>query len=318
MVGSSRGWSFDIKMELRHLRYFVTAAEELNFSRAAARLRVSQPPLSRQIRNLEDEIGAPLFDRTRQKLQLTPAGKSFLEQAKQILAQSDRAVRLAKAVSQGKCGQLTVAFLSPLGGIFLPAAVRTFRQKFPLVEVTLTEMVPSRQVKALIEGRIDMGIMPQDEARFEKDLALEPVVEVGMIAALPPEHALSTLRKVPLQKLANERLVAFKRSSAPALHDWIRDLCRASGFEPNIGRQCDQAQAILDSVASGIGVAILPEFFRRYQSEVAFRPLAPHTPKTKLCVVWRRRDHSEALHALRPILQQTFGKNRAHHRMLES
>ena len=293
-------------MELRHLRYFVAAAEELNFSRAAARLRVSQPPLTRQIRNLEEEIGAPLFDRSRRKLQLTPAGKSFLEQAKQILALSDRAVRLAKAVSQGKCGQLTVGFLSPLGGLFLPAAVRTFRQKFPLVEVILTEMVPRRQVKALFEGWIDIGIMPKDEARFEKDLALEPVVEVGMIAALPPEHALTTLRKVPLQKLADEPLVVFKRSSAPALHDWIRDLCRANGFEPNIGRQCDQAQAMLDSVASGIGIAILPEFFRRYQSEVVFRPLAPHSPKTELCVVWRRRDQSEALHALRAILHQTF------------
>ena len=304
-------------MELRHLRYFVAAAEELNFSRAAVRLRVSQPPLSRQIRNLEEEIGAPLFDRSRQKLQLTPAGKSFLEQARQILAQSDRAVRLAKAVSEGKCGQLTVAFLSPLGGVFLPAAVRVFRQKFPLVEVTLTEMVPRRQVKALSDGRIDIGIMPKDEARFEKDLALEPVVEVGMIAALPPEHALTALRKVPLQKLAGEPLVFFKRSSAPALHDWIRDLCRANGFEPNIGRQCDQAQAMLDSVAGGIGIAILPEFFRRYQSEVAFRPLAPHTPKTELCVVWRRRDHSEALHALRAILRQTFREKSRKHAMPE-
>jgi DNA-binding transcriptional LysR family regulator len=304
-------------MELRHLRYFLAAAEELSFSRAAARLRVSQPPLSRQIRSLEEEIGAPLFDRSRRKLQLTPAGKAFLEQTRQILAQSDRAARMAKAVSQGKCGQLTLAFLSPLGGIFLPAALRMFRQKFPLVEVTLTEMVPRRQVKALFEGQIDMGIVPRDEARFEKALALEPVVEVGMIAALPPEHALTALRKVPLQKLADEPLVTFKRSSAPALHDWIRDLCRASGFEPNIGRQCDQAQAMLDSVAGGIGIAILPEFFRRYQSEAVFRPLAPHTPKTELCMVWRRRDNSEALHALRAIMRQTFREKSRTHQMTE-
>jgi LysR family transcriptional regulator, benzoate and cis,cis-muconate-responsive activator of ben and cat genes len=293
-------------MELRHLRYFVAAAEELNFSRAAERMRVSQPPLSRQIRNLEEEIGAPLFDRTRPALQLTPAGKAFLDQARQILAQSDRAVRLAKAVSQGKSGQMTVAFLSPVGGFFLPAALRKFQQKFPLVEVTLIEMVPRRQVNALLDGRIDMGIMSREEARLEKDLALEPVTEVEMIAALPPEHALTSLRKVPLQKLAGEPLVFFKRTSAPGLHDWIRDLCRASGFEPDIVRQCDQAQAMLDSVAGGIGIAIVPELFRRYHSEAAFRPLAPHTPKTQLCMVWRRRDHSEALQALRAILLQTF------------
>jgi LysR family transcriptional regulator, benzoate and cis,cis-muconate-responsive activator of ben and cat genes len=293
-------------MELRHLRYFVTAAEELNFSRAAARLRVSQPPLSRQIRNLEEEIGAPLFDRSRQKLQLTPAGKSFLEQAKQILAQSERAVQMAKAVAQGKCGQLTLAFLSPLGGVFLPTALRVFRRKFPLVEVTLTEMAPGRQLKALCEGRIDIGIVPKDEARLEKALALEPVIEVRMMAALPPEHPLTRLREVPLRTFADEPIVTFKRSTAPALHDWIRDLCRASGFEPIMARQCDQAQAMLDSVASGLGVAILPEFFRRYQSDVAFRPLAPNSPKTELCMVWRRSDNSAAVHALRAIMRQTF------------
>jgi DNA-binding transcriptional LysR family regulator len=292
-------------MELRHLRYFVTAAEELNFSRAAARLHVSQPPLSRQIRDLEEEIGAPLFDRAK-KLQLTPAGKSFLEQAKQILAQSERAARLAKAVSQGKSGQLIVAFLSPLGGVFLPPALRTLRQKYPLVEVTVVEMVPRKQIDALLDSQIDIGIVPKDEARSEKELALEPVVEVGLVAALPPQHSLTTLSRVPLQKLANESLVFLKRSSAPAMHDRIRDLCRAKGFEPRIGRQCDQAQAILDSVAAGIGVSILPEFFQRYQTEVVFRPLAPNPPKTQRCMAWRRRDTSEALHSLRTILRQTF------------
>jgi DNA-binding transcriptional LysR family regulator len=224
---------------------------------------------------------------------------------------------LAKAVSQGKSGSLTVAFLSPLGGVFLPAALRIFRQKFPLVEVTLTEMVPGKQVKALLEGQIDVGFLARCEARFENELALEAVGDIGLLAALPPEHVLTTLREVPLQKLADEPLVFFKKSSAPALHDWIRDLCRASGFEPNIGRQCDQPQALLDSVASGIGIALLPEFFRRYQSEVAFRPLAPHTPKMELCIVWRRRDQSEALHALRAILQQTFREKSRKHPMTE-
>jgi DNA-binding transcriptional LysR family regulator len=202
---------------------------------------------------LEEEIGAELFNRSKKNLQLTPAGKSFLEQAKQILAQSDRAARLARAVSQGRSGHLTVAFLSPLGGVFLPAALRTFRRKFPSVEVTITELVPGKQIKALLEGQIDVGFLARCEARFENELALEPVGEVGLVAALPPEHALTTLRKVPLQKLANEKLVALKRSSAPATHDWIRDLCRANGFEPKIVRQCDQPQALLDSVAGGLG-----------------------------------------------------------------
>jgi DNA-binding transcriptional LysR family regulator len=300
-------------MELRHLRYFVTVAEELNFSRAAARLRVSQPPLSRQIKSLEEEIGTELFDRSKRNLQLTPAGKSFLDQAKQILEQSDRAARLAKAVGQGKSGHLTVAFLSPLGGTFLPVALRTFRQRFPSVEVTITEMVPGQQVKALLESRIDVGFLARCEARFENELALEALGDIGWVAALPPEHALARLREVPLRKLANEKLVFFDRSSAPATHDWIRDLCRANGFEPTIVRQCFQSHAILDSVAGGLGVAILPELFRRYQGEVVFRPLAPSTPKIELCMAWRRRDASEALRELRAIMRQAFReKSRKH------
>jgi DNA-binding transcriptional LysR family regulator len=293
-------------MELRHLRYFVTAAEELNFSRAAVRLHVSQPPLSRQIQNLEHEIGATLFDRSRKKLQLTRAGELFLREAKEILAQSERAVRLTKAVGQGKNGDLTVAFLSPLGGIFLPPALRALLKNYPLVNVSVVEMAPRRQIDALLERQIDLGIMPKVEAQFEKELAWEPVLEVGLVAALPPTHRLTTLRRIPLRALAPETLVFFKRSSAPAVHDWIRDLCRAAGFEPKIGRQCDQPQAILDTVASGIGISIVPAPFQRYPCEVAFRPLAPKTPKAELCIAWRRFDTSEILGSLRKILQRTF------------
>ena len=298
-------------MELRHLRYFVTVAEELNFSRAAVRLRVSQPPLSRQIKNLEEEIGAPLFDRGKRKLQLTPAGDLFLREAREILAQSERAVRLTRAVGQGKSGDLTIAFLSPLGGIFLPPALRALLQRYPLVNVSVVEMAPRRQIDALLAQRIDLGIVPEIEARFEKELALESVVKVDLVAALPPAHRLTSLRKVPLHEFANEPLVVFKRSSAPALHDWIRDLCRARGFEPKVGRQCDQAQAILDTVASGIGASIVPALFQRYRCEVAFRPLAPTLPKAELCMAWRQRDTSEVLGALRTILQRIFKEQSA-------
>src|SRR5215469_14577336 len=172
-------------MELRHLRYFVTAAEELNFSRAAARLRVSQPPLSRQIKDLEDEIGAPLFDRGKRKLQLTPAGDLFLREAKEILAQSERAVRATRAIGRGKSGDLTIGFLSPLGGICIPPALRALLQRYPLVDVSVVEMAPRKQVDALLAHRIDLGIVPAIEARHEKELALESVVKVALLAALP-------------------------------------------------------------------------------------------------------------------------------------
>ena len=128
-------------MELRHLRYFVAAAEALNITQAAKRLHVSQPPLSRQIRDLENEIGTALFDRSHKKLELTPAGEHFLAEAKKILSHSQRAAKLAKAADTGKAGRLSIGFLSPLGGLFLPRIIRTFRQKFPLVDVDFLEMV---------------------------------------------------------------------------------------------------------------------------------------------------------------------------------
>jgi DNA-binding transcriptional LysR family regulator len=167
-------------------------------------------------------------------------------------------------------------------------------------------MAPRRQIDALLDRKIDLGIMPKVEAQLEKELALEPVLEVGLVAALPPTHRLTTHRRVPLGELANESLVFFKRSSAPAIHDWICDLCRAKGFEPKIVRQCDQAQAILDTVASGVGISIVPAPFQRYPCDVVFRPLAPTTPRAELCMAWRRRDTSEILGSLRKILQRTF------------
>jgi DNA-binding transcriptional LysR family regulator len=167
-------------------------------------------------------------------------------------------------------------------------------------------MVPRKQVDALLDSHIDIGFLARNEAQFEEALALEPVVEVGLVGALPPTHPLTRLRRVPIEKLANESLVFFKRSSAPAMFDWIRDLCRAKGLEPRITKQSDQAQAILDSIAAGIGVSILPEFFQRYHSEVVFRPLAPEPPKIELCMAWRRHDTSEILQSLKATLRQAF------------
>jgi DNA-binding transcriptional LysR family regulator len=160
-----------------------------------------------------------------------------------------------------------------------------------------------------------MGFLARCGARFENELALEAVGEIGLAAALTPEHSLRTLRKLPLQKVANERFVVSTRSSARATRDWIRDLCRANGFEP---KMCDQAQAVLDSIAGGLGASILPEFFQRCRGEVVFRPLAPDAPRIKLCMVWRRCDNSEALHALSAILRQNIQEKSRKHAMMES
>src|SRR5882724_12029450 len=147
-------------MELRHLRYFVALADDLSVRRAARRLHVSQPPLSRQIRDLEDEIGTKLFNRSKQKLTLTPAGECFLQEARQILSQVQRAAQLATAASRGEAGKLSVGLLPPLGRLFLPSAIRAFRARFPVVDLTILDLSPQEQITALMDQRIDLGFVP--------------------------------------------------------------------------------------------------------------------------------------------------------------
>jgi len=294
-------------MEFRHLRYFVAAAEELNISRAAARLHVSQPPLSRQIRDLEQEIGTPLFERGHKGLKLTSAGAHFLPEAKNLLWQAQRAATLAKAAGTGQAGKISIAFLSPLGGLFLPRIIRSFRQKLPLVDVDLHEMVPRQQLEALLDHQIDLAFVAQAEVEWSSDFAFEPVMEVQLRLALAPDHRLARLRRIPLAKLKQERFIIFKRSAAPAVHDFLLRLCRSAGFEPNIVKQSDRPQTILDLVAAGMGISIVPEPFRRYKANLLLRELVPGPPSIPLCMVWRQDDQSAVLHSLLSMVRQHFG-----------
>ena len=293
-------------MELRHLRYFVTAAKELNISRAAARLRVSQPPVSRQIHDLEEEIGTALFDRRNKRLQLTAAGEFFLQEAQKILSQVERAARITKATGQGQAGLITIAFLSPIGGMFLPQIVRSFRQMHPSIEVDLVEMVPRKQLEALRERQIDLAFLAKVEVESVSEFLFETVMDVQVHVALSPQHRMSKLKKVPLRELKEESFIMIKRSAAPATHESLLRICRSAGFEPNVVKQSDQPQSILDLVAAGAGVAILPENFRRYKTDVVMKPLVPTPEPIPLCMVWRKNEASTPLHTLRAMILKHF------------
>ena len=169
-----------------------------------------------------------------------------MAEAKKILWHAQRAVRLAKAADTGKAGHLTIAFLSPLGGLFLPRIIRTFRQKSPLMDVDFLEMVPRMQLEALLDNQIDLALVPKAEAESAGEFALEPVMHVELRLALAPEHPLAKLRRIPLVKLEQEQFIIFKRSAAPATHELLLRLYRAVGFEPHVIKQSDRAQSILD------------------------------------------------------------------------
>ena len=295
-------------MELRHLRYFVAVAEEMSVRRAALRLHVSQPPLSRQIHDLEEELGTKLFERNKQKLALTTAGETFLREAKQILSHAQRAAQLAKAASRGEAGQLRIAILPPIGGLFLPPAIRAFRGRYPVVDLTVLELSPREQIAALLDRRIDLGFVPLPVTNIVPELHYETVREIELLVALSPEHRLTKLSRLTLPKLAPESFVLIERSSAALLHDWTLNLCREAGFEPQVAKLADSPLGVLELVSSGFGISLLPGLFQRYPSDVVYRPLPGTTPKLHLALAWRQDNASPLLKAFMETLRLTLSK----------
>ena len=185
-------------MELRHLRYFVAVAEELNVCQAATRLHVSQPPLSRQIHDLEDEVGTQLFVRSQSGMSLTEAGGTFLQEARSILSQSQRAVQLAQATSRGEAGHLDIAYAVEGFEPVLLRVIRLFRRLFPMVELGIRELPYHQQVQELIHQRIDLGYVGIRFPELESELVFECVRKAPFLVALPPEHPLAKQRRLRL------------------------------------------------------------------------------------------------------------------------
>jgi DNA-binding transcriptional LysR family regulator len=281
-------------MELRHLRYFVAVAEELNFGRAAERLRIAQPPLSRQIRDLEREIGSPLFERVPRGVELTPAGRAFLPEARLTLAQAERAQRTAQRAAQGETGRLRVGFVEAAthSGI-LPDVLSFFRAHLPSVGLSLFELDPLRQADAFQEGRIDIGILhspPLDAARW---LRVEPIYTEPVILALPKSHALASRSRLTLASLADEPIVSFPRVVGPEMYDDIIARCRAAGFSPRIVQEAAGWHTLASLVGAGVGVGFVPRSIAEFQQHgVVYRAVRELGVQMSLAAVWRRAERS--------------------------
>src|ERR671933_1358870 len=222
-------------MELRHLRYFVAVAEELHFGRAAARLHIAQPPLSRQIRDLELDVGAPLFARVPRGVALTAAGLAFLPEARLTLAQAERARRTAQRAAGGEIGRLRVGFVEAAiySGV-LPEVLGFFRMHLPDIGVSLFEMDPRQQAEAFRDGRIDVGILHNAPPDAERWLRVEPVYSEPLVAALPHGHRLAGRARPSLADFAGEPFVLFPRHVGPELFDGIIASCKSAGFSPHV------------------------------------------------------------------------------------
>ena len=218
-------------MELRQLRYFVAVAEELHFRRAAARLHISQPPLSQQIGALEAELGVRLLERTRRRVELTAAGEAFLRDARATLAELDAAVSTARAVGAGQAGLLRVSFVGSALLSIVPAAVQRFRRSRPGVEIELRERSTAEQLRALSTGVVDVALV-RPPIQSDIDLHLQEVMREHTIAAIPEDHELAQLRRIPVKRLAAEPLVLFPRAQAPGYHDQLIGRLAATGTTP--------------------------------------------------------------------------------------
>jgi DNA-binding transcriptional LysR family regulator len=279
-------------MELRHLRYFVAVAEERHFGRAARRLHIAQPPLSRQIQALEAELGFPLLERSRRSVELTAAGAVLLERARVLFTEVERAVQEARRASTGETGRLSVAYLSSLAYSGLTPLLRALRESLPSVELTLRELSPAEQLSALKQGRVDVGFVrgPVEDP----SLASECIRRERLLVALPADHPLAARRRIQLSALALEPFVSFPRSRAAAFFDTLMAMCHAAGFSPRIVQEAPQLDA-LSLVAAGFGVAILPESIREvHRPGIELRPIVG-SPSVDLLAAWRANDTSPVL-----------------------
>jgi DNA-binding transcriptional LysR family regulator len=283
-------------MELRQLRYFVAVAEELHFRRAAARLHISQPPLSQQIAALEAELGCRLLERTRRKVELTPAGAAFLDQVRALLSELESAADTARSIDAGQVGVLRLSFVGSALLSALPALVQRFRAERPRVELQLRERSTVEQLRALRTGTIDVGLvrLPLADAA---DLEVRRVVREATIAAVPETHPLARLRRIPLRRLAGEPLVLFPREQAPGFHDLLVDRMRTTGLSPRVAQYAPEMLTIIGLVAAGIGVSPVPESMRELAlGNVAYRPLAG-APRSELALVTRADETSPLVRA---------------------
>ena len=281
-------------MELRHLRYFVAVAEELNFGRAAERLRIAQPPLSRQIRDLEREVGAALFERVPRGVELTPAGRAFLPEARLTLAQAERAQRSAQRAAQGETGRLRVGFVEAAthSGI-LPDVLSFFRAHLPSVGLSLFELDPLRQAEAFQDGRIDVGILhspPLDAARW---LRVEPIYAEPVILALPKSHVLAGRSRLALASLTDESFVSVPRVVAPEMYDDIVASCRRAGFSPRIVQEAAGWHTLASLVSAGVGVGVVPRSIAEFQQPgVVYRGVRALEVEMSLAAAWKRSERS--------------------------
>lgn len=266
-------------MELRHLRYFVVVAEEQNVTRAAERLHVSQPPLSRQIHDLEEELGVELFRRTAKSLALTEAGKIFLNEARAVLLRVDKAVETVRTVAQGDRGRLRIGYAPSLTVELLPKALRLFERERPGVRVSLHDLSTEECVQWLTARKLDVALTVRPSRPGMRGLTFEKLVTYPLCCAVGAAHPLAKKRSVGLAQLRQERFMVYSREDYPEYFDWLSGLFKPHPFDPCRVEEYDSATGLITAVEAGRGVAIVASSLRCLAGpRLKLLPLRPQLP----------------------------------------
>ena len=298
-------------IDLRQMRAFAIVAEELHFGRAAERLGIAQPPLSQQIRRLEAKVGCQLFDRGTRRVELTEAGRALLATARRILVEAANGVEQARRVGRGDAGILDVGFPATVALALLPKVIRAFRQRYPGIELRLSELTTSPQRDALRAGGIDVGFLREPEP--DSLLQMETVMLERFIAVLPSTHRLATSRaSIPLPALAGEPFILFRRDVGPLFHGRILGLCGQAGFAPRIVQESGEWQTVVSLVRAGLGVSIAPQCVANLRLEgVTYKALTASRVRTSVVMCWHKDNRRTALQRFIDVTRRVTREERS-------
>ena len=287
----------------------MAVAEELHFGRAAVTLGMAQPPLSQQIKRLEERLGVELFRRNRRHVELTDVGAVLLDEARQLLAHASRVGEAVRRAASGTAGTIQLGFVGSAAHEVLPALLRRFREYAPEARVVPTELATTEQVGAIATGTLDAGLVRMPISSTE--VATRPLVEEPLVIALPDFHPLARRRRLPLAALAGEPFVLWGRQLNPLFHDEVVSACHDAGFSPNVVQEAGEMPTIVSLVAGGLGVSLVPASMDRLRTDgVVYIPLQGRGVRIVIALAWRREHPSPLVQNLVKVARDTWPSRR--------
>jgi DNA-binding transcriptional LysR family regulator len=296
-------------MELRHLKYFIAVAEELHFARAAGRLHIAQPSLSKQIKQLEQELGFPLFYRTKQRVELLDAGHVFLDEAHRILRQAENAVESARRTHTGQSGRLLIGFSASATLEVLPKVLRKYLELYPNVTVELSEMTTIRATELVLDSPLSVGLLRSPSLLNKELFSIETILREPFVVAVPDSHPAAKQDSVRIKTLAGEPFIVPPRQPGWDYADAIFQILRENAVEPRIVQEARQALAVVSLVAGGLGVALVPASFSNVRLPgVTYRPIKGRSLTTDLAMVWKRNSRASTLRVFLDVVRAEYPK----------